>query len=430
MKKPLLFLFLILLFILKIRSEDSDFNDNIRLEEKLTVDREFYDQWMQLISLQNEQLLEQQLDYPLDYVLTDLSTCPRHQVTAAEDADSLRAEHLQIYAEIGQLSSYCPSNYTLLKKGVLGSCRQRSSSMTLPSIQKMLQLRGANLTTIESNSLLDSLAEQAKDIAQTIKNIPGQENVWKMIMILATIQDGTASETGQTAVEVLAAIEELETLLPSKTFVVVLRTSGSGIWRDASHQSQACHEQLAKWKVHNKFNYNSVWDQVEKIVDKNYKKTTFNVEVLPLFKDPALTNLPEEMDLSVLGYDCAHFSERGLSLLHLAIWNSLITRKNARISQFRPNASPVLCPDPSCPFFRTAKNTDMCIWVPQIEFTIPPIASRLIVIAVLILTVILASIILLFVCHSRRIANEKRGLPRKAFGASFSSIKFIDEDVV
>lgn len=126
----------------------------------------------------------------------------------------------------------------------------------------MLQLRGAQLDQIESGQLDESLADQARDIGERIRKIEGFENDWKMIVILATIQDGKASETGQTAVEVLSAIEELLKLVPEKTFVVVLRSSGSGIWRDASHQSLACKSQLAQWKVHNKFNYNSVWNQV------------------------------------------------------------------------------------------------------------------------------------------------------------------------
>ncbi|EYC27282.1 hypothetical protein Y032_0009g623 [Ancylostoma ceylanicum] len=33
------------------------------------------------------------------------------------------------------------------------------------------------------------------------------------------------------------------------------------------------------------------------------------------------------MDLSLLGYDCSHFSERGLSILHMAVWNSLFTKR-------------------------------------------------------------------------------------------------------
>ncbi|CCD70637.1 Phospholipase B1, membrane-associated [Caenorhabditis elegans] len=401
-----------------------------RIEEKLTTDRDFYDQWMELITLQNSQLEEQEEDYPLDYIMTDLEKCgPRKfAIPAINDVHHLQANSIKYYAELGQLSSYCPSNFTLLQKGILGPCNIRSSEMSLPSLPSMLQLRGAQLDQIESGQLDESLADQARDIGERIRKIEGFENDWKMIVILATIQDGKASETGQTAVEVLSAIEELLKLVPEKTFVVVLRSSGSGIWRDASHQSLACKSQLAQWKVHNKFNYNSVWNQVETIVEKNYRKPQFHVEVLPLLKDPALTNLPDGVDLSALGYDCAHFSERGLSLLHLAIWNSLFTRNKARESQFRPTASQVFCPDPSCPFFRTPSNSDMCIWtgtMPDDEFYW---VDYLIFIGIWVLLMVLFVIIFYCICVTRRVASEKT--PTKAFGASFSSIKFIDEDVV
>ncbi|CAI2354818.1 unnamed protein product [Caenorhabditis sp. 36 PRJEB53466] len=401
-----------------------------RTEEKLTTDRDFYDQWMELITLQHSQLEEQQTDYPLDYVMKDLGSCgpKKLAVPALDDVHHLRADSVRFYSELGQLSSYCPSNYTHLQKGILGPCNLRSSVMSLPSLPAMLELRGAQLDKIENNQLDESLADQARDIGEHIRKVPGYEEKWKMIVILATIQDGKASETGQTAVEVLAAIEELGKLVPEKTFVVVLRTSGSGIWRDASHQSLACRSQLAQWKVHNKFNYNSVWDQVEIIVEKNYRKPRFHVEVLPLLKDPALNSLPDGVDLSVLGYDCAHFSERGLSLLHLSIWNALFTRNAARESQYRPTAAPILCPDPTCPFFRTPSNSDMCIWtgtMPDDEFYW---VDYLIFVGVWVLVMVLLVMIFYCICVTRRVAAEKTAT--KAFGASFSSIKFIDEDVV
>ncbi|CAD6195044.1 unnamed protein product [Caenorhabditis auriculariae] len=133
-------------------------------------------------------------------------------------------------------------------------------------------------------------------------------------------------------------------------------------------------------------------------------------------------------DLSVLGYDCAHFSERGLSLLHLAMWNALVTRAPSRLAQYRPSTDPILCPDPKCPFLRTAANSDLCVFAPLDESYIS-MMSHVIVIVVLVITIILACLILFCVCNSRRVSHVSK-TPAKAFGASFSSIKFIDEDVI
>lgn len=42
-----------------------------------------------------------------------------------------------------------------------------------------------------------------------------------------------------------------------------------------------------------------------------------------------------------MGYDCSHFSERGLSLLHLGIWNSLMTRSSERYTLPKKKHKPV-----------------------------------------------------------------------------------------
>ncbi|RCN40876.1 hypothetical protein ANCCAN_13183 [Ancylostoma caninum] len=405
----------------------ADSEDVIRIEEKLTTDREFYDHWMQLISLQADQLEEQSLDFPLSYA--SLNSCTRVPPTEAEDySDTLRPSSIAVYADMGHLTTYCSSNFSMLQAGILDSCEHRSSSMELPSLDKMLRVFNPNLVVVQSNERDDGLVDQARSIAQSIQQIEGYENSWKLIVIAATIQDGEASETRQTAVEVLGAIEELHKLLPIRTFIAVIRSSGNGIWVDASHSHNACHDMLSRWKSHSQFNSNSVWDQVEIIVQKNFRKLNFTVEVLPLLRESALTNLPEQMDLSVLGYDCSHFSERGLSILHMAVWNSLFTKSGDRVRQYRPSPPQLLCPDFRCPFFRTVSNSGYCIYNAA-EDTEPSIYPKLITVCVLLLCLLLAAIVLFFMCRKpRRTEDIKK--PVKAFGASFSSIKFIDEDIV
>ncbi|KAK5975831.1 Phospholipase B1 membrane-associated [Trichostrongylus colubriformis] len=301
--------------------------------------------------------------------------------------------------------------------------------MSLPSLDKMLRVFNPSLTVIQSNERDDSLREQARTIAESIQELKGYENVWKLILIAATIQDGEASESRQTAVEVLEAIEELHRQLPLKTFIAVLRTSGNGIWSDATHSHIACQDMLSMWKTHSKYNSMSVWDQMETIVAKNYRNSEFTVEVLPLLRESALTNLPDQMDLSVLGYDCAHFSERGLSLLHIAIWNSLFTKSADRLRQYRPVAPPLLCPDFRCPFLRTVTNSGFCIWKEPLVAEETSIYPKLITLCVLVFCLVLAVAVLFFVCRKPRGTKDIKK-PAKSFGASLSSIKFIDEDAV
>ncbi|KAJ1367744.1 hypothetical protein KIN20_028723 [Parelaphostrongylus tenuis] len=422
-------------------------NDVLRIKHELMNDTEFNKDWMQLITLQSIQLEKQNINYPLS--LDSLNSCIRAPPTYTEDtADSLRPTSVSMYADIGHITTYCKSNVTLLQAGILDSCDHRSSSMELPSLDKMLKIFNPNLLVVHNNKHDDNLADQARAVASAMQQTEGYEDIWKLIVIAATIQDGQASESRQTAVEVLGAIEELHRLLPTKTFIVVIRTSGSGIWSDASNSHKACQRILNKWKSHSRYNSISVWDQMEMIVQKNFRQPNFTVEVFPLLRESSLSNVLDEkmigriwqgreseivhttymMDMSVLGYDCAHFSERGLSLLHRAIWNSFFTKSSDRIRDYRPLASPLLCPDFRCPFFRTLTNSGLCIWNSLKDYE-PSIYPKLITACVVLLSILLMIVVLFFILRKPRRTDDIKK-PAKAFGTSLSSLRFIDEDVV
>lgn len=68
------------------------------------------------------------------------------------------------------------------------------------------------------------------------------------------------------------------------------------------------------------------------------------------------------IDLSMLGHDCVHFSPRGLSLLHIATWNAILTRPIDRSQTFNFTLEQPICADPQCPFIRTSKNSASCTW--------------------------------------------------------------------
>ncbi|CAJ0589283.1 unnamed protein product [Cylicocyclus nassatus] len=398
-----------------------------RIDEMLTKDREFYDLWQHLITVQADQYAEQTIDFPLSYA--SLNSCTRVPPSDGEEvADSLRPSSVDIYADLGHLSTFCKSNLSMLQAGVLDSCKHRVSDMELPSFDKMLRVFSPNLTVVQSNERDDNLLDQAKAIAESIQQIEGYENAWKFILIAATIQDGDASETGQTAIEVLSAVEEFYRLLPLRTFIAVVRSSGNGMWADANHSHKACRELLERWKSYARYNSNSVWDQVEIIVQKNFRRTNFTVEILPLLRESALTNLPEQMDLSVFGYDCAHFSERGLSLLHMAVWNSMFTRSGDRIRNYRPSPPLMMCPDFRCPYFRTVSNSGYCIYSGAMGEE-PSMYPKLFTVLALLFCLVLTAVVLFFICRKPRRTDDIKK-PMKAFGASFSSIRFIDEDSI
>ncbi|EPB70188.1 hypothetical protein ANCCEY_10718 [Ancylostoma ceylanicum] len=146
---------------------------------------------------QADQLDEQSLDFPLSYAA--LNSCTHVPPSEAEDySDTLQPSSIAVYADMGHLTTYCTSSHSTLQAvmrfrllaAIVYSIRASSSSMDLPSLDKMLRVFNTNLVVVQSNERDDGLVDQARSIAQSIQQIEGYENPWKLIAIAATIQDG------------------------------------------------------------------------------------------------------------------------------------------------------------------------------------------------------------------------------------------------
>ncbi|VDM39350.1 unnamed protein product [Toxocara canis] len=343
-----------------------------RIANMLQTDTEFHDQWIHLVEMQDRQWREQAVDFPLEGLSEILTECAPSDDDFRDHADNIRPNDIEVYAEMGHLSRYCNRNSTQLLEGELDPCIQPGYAMELPSLDKFLRIFNSNLTVVES-TMESKLSIQREFLVKKFSETDEWNNKWKLIVIMPSLQDGEANELEQPAVEVLETIEELHNVIPNRTLIVVVRTSGTGLWEDASHTHQACRNMLEPFKLYSKFNSPSVWDQVETICESNFQNELFSVQILPLLKDAALINLPDDtMDLSVLGYDCAHFSERGLSLFHINIWNSILTRESERTHSFRPVFTAPQCAGPQCPFFRTHNNSALCLWNPKPSKVVPP----------------------------------------------------------
>ncbi|GMS80231.1 hypothetical protein PENTCL1PPCAC_2406, partial [Pristionchus entomophagus] len=396
-----------------------------RINEKLSTDPQFYEQWKDLISIQDRQMADHSEDlFHFSSLLHQLKTCPTVR-TLSDGINNLRVNDVAIYADLGHLSTFCNHNLTRLNNGDLDSCGHHSSSSSLPTLDKMFRVFSPNLTVINVHRKHgESFVNQVKAITERIKEIPGYEEKWKMIFMLPNIQDGEASETGQAAIEVLQGIEYLNDNFPQKTFIVVLKSSGKGMWKDASHAHSACLTLLDRWKKYVDHNSEEVWEQVKIIVEKNFQNQQFTVEILPLLNEGALAQLPNGTDLSSLGYDCAHWSERGLSLLHSSLWTSILSSLSMRTKEYRPLHTTPKCPEPRCPFIRTSSNSAVCLWS-KVEDDLFPFAPQYIAVAILSVCAILCFIVMLFLCREKEKGQLKK---EKAFGSNLSSIKFIDDD--
>ena len=413
---------LLLLLPLAARGQESIF----RINEKLTTDPNFDHDFRELVGIQDRQTAEFAADLTRSSRQLDaLRTCGESRAPETTEVDYLRLSDIAIYADIGHLSTYCTHERASLEKGDLDTCRHSSHSSPHTTLDKLIGVFAPNLTVVHVEQHTEEhFEDQAVRLAQRISEVPRAHELWKIIFILPNIQDGEAKEASQTAVTVMEAIKSIEEKLPTKTLVVVVRSSGKGIWKDASHAHSACSTMLERWSEYVRNNRNDTWEQIESIVSNNFHRPDFTVEFLPLLDRAALVQLPNSTDLSSLGYDCTHWSARGLTTFHEAIWNALLTKSHERSGEFRPKAHQLLCPDPHCPFVRTANNSARCWWN-AVEPSTPSLAPQLIAMAILLVALTLCLCLVCFLCCRKR---DVKGKKEKAFGSNFSSIRFIDDD--
>ncbi|VDN24843.1 unnamed protein product [Gongylonema pulchrum] len=204
-----------------------------------------------------------------------------------DHADYVRPADIQFYAELGQLARYCDDSILELIKGRLDSCQHASYTNSLPSIDKFLLRFNRNVTIIESSNET-KLLMQTNHLVETFIKHKSWRNKWKLIVIMPSMEDGEPREPEQAAVEVMRSIKHLYEALPHRTVLVVVRSSSLQIWQDASNAHRACATLLEPWKLYEKFNSVSVWDQVEKICEMHFQSSLFTVQILPLMSDASL----------------------------------------------------------------------------------------------------------------------------------------------
>ncbi|KAM3717491.1 Phospholipase B1, membrane-associated [Dirofilaria immitis] len=372
-----------------------------RLTTLLRTDQKFYDQWVHLIELQHRQFHEQNMGSALKEITDLVLNCAPKLDLKLDHIDYVCPTDIQLYAELGQLTQYCNDNIIELIKGKIDLCQHASYTSSLPSVVKFLTKFIRNLTVIESSNAT-KLENQTLYLVEKFMKHKNWRNKWKLIIIMPNMEDGELREPEQSAVEVMKSIRLLYEVVPQRTILIVVRTSTLQLWQDASNAHRACQTLLEPWKLYKKLNPVSVWDQteiidaVEKICGLHFQNSLFSVQILPLMKDASLPYLSgsSQIDLSLLGHDCVHFSPRGLSLLHIAIWNAILTRLPDRSRKFNFTLERPFCTDPQCPFIRTRKNSDFCVWNHQKTNEGSRRSEQLIAMSVLIITTVLFIIVL------------------------------------
>jgi len=100
------------------------------------------------------------------------------------------------------------------------------------------------------------------------------------------------------------------------------------------------------------------------MMNMTFDRDDFTVVVQPLLSNSTqVPRLPDgQPDLSYFTPDCFHFSAKLHSIVARGLWNNIVTPVGSKVSPVgldNANAT-LLCPDPSCPFIRTVKNSANC----------------------------------------------------------------------
>ncbi|KAI1719425.1 phospholipase B1, membrane-associated [Ditylenchus destructor] len=343
--------------------------------------------WDEFVQLQTKQTAEFNRDFPADDRLfaTLKKKCgrPIAMPSFVESAESLPPTAIQIYAEIGHLSTFCSGHaadfithhrihkpaaalnlsevVNVFKSRCLDSLHAKSKK---PSLPKMLSALGAKLEVFESNIRHSGLQAWTRHIVRMIQNSEKmrspQEQRWKLIILAPGLYDLRVGEsTEKLAHDTMQSLQQIQHKLPSKTIVLLLRNSNQFLLRYFAEQGGLvfCEKMLSLWRL-DTAKSDAIWDTLEARIKENYHRDDFYVHIVDILDAARPLFSAQSPDVSILSPDCIHLSSRGLSLLHIHLWNWLL--QPIRQTIWKPLVRPLFCPRPACPFIVTTKNTRFC----------------------------------------------------------------------
>uniref|UniRef100_A0A914WBS5 Phospholipase B1, membrane-associated n=1 Tax=Plectus sambesii TaxID=2011161 RepID=A0A914WBS5_9BILA len=143
------------------------------------------------------------------------------------------------------------------------------------------------------------------------------------------------------------------------------------IIHNKEHKCKGYHEMICDCAVVKSFDMGAAC--------RSYQKAEMDLQTEALFEDredftvvlqpylfdtdaPPLTS-EGKVDLSFFAEDCLHFSQYGHAVAAKGLWNNMmqpVDRKSTSMNLTNAAAIPLMCPDSSCPFIRTKKNSEDC----------------------------------------------------------------------
>uniref|UniRef100_A0A914UN84 Phospholipase B1, membrane-associated n=1 Tax=Plectus sambesii TaxID=2011161 RepID=A0A914UN84_9BILA len=233
-----------------------------------------------------------------------------------------------------------------------------------------------------SGSRAPNMYLQATDLVKRMKEteLVDIEKDWKLITIFIgandlcdyCLQPETYSVANYTS-NIKAAIDYLKKHLP-RTIVNVVSMLKLNMLKETHSISPGCelmHSQECRCLIEMddaalRDAIRSYQEEVHKFeeLEEYQSDDQFVVTVAPALEQADLPlNAAKEPDLAYLAPDCFHPSQLGHSIMAKQVWNNMFEPFGDKTTEF-DNSYPVSislkCPQPDCPFIRTAMNTLNC----------------------------------------------------------------------
>ncbi|KAL3091005.1 hypothetical protein niasHT_023605 [Heterodera trifolii] len=344
---------------------------------------------------------------------------------ASSLASTLAPQRVEIYAEIGHLTQFCGHEKHLMAKRTTidiqqmaeefrNKCSVRSPSpsslSSSPSVSsnfvgsslslaQFFTVMGARVETVVisaddnasksaggANANRKHLQEWTRQMVDKVRRtVRAHSERWKLVLIAPGLHDIPYGQSSAVlAQDVLQSVQLIRHGLPRRTFLLVLRQSNLTFWRSVAKAAAFCSKMLSLWEFGKADDDERAWDLLEARLRTVYgDDEEFHVQIVDLMEHARpVISAGNYADLSPLASDCVHLSPRGLSLLHLQLWNWLVQPRLRHSQPFVPLLRPPLCPRPHCPFLATPRNIISCPRVPpdranQIAFSSSPLRRLL-----------------------------------------------------
>ncbi|GMS87151.1 hypothetical protein PENTCL1PPCAC_9326, partial [Pristionchus entomophagus] len=227
------------------------------------------------------------------------------------------------------------------------------------------------------------MEEQAADLVRRMKEHPEIDyaNHWKLVHMFIGGNDicswchrGDSLNSTSYAEHIRKGVQYLKDNMP-KTIVVLTGMIDINMLRRIDNAHEVCKEvHTFECKCEGNATVTDAqlsgicheyMNKMQELEDSGQFDTSddFTLVIEPYFE--TMTDIGRNPDgtpnMDFFAPDCFHFAAYGHAIVAKNLWNNMLQPVGAKAAgNLTDNGEPLLCPDTSCPFIRTTKNSDKC----------------------------------------------------------------------